>query len=279
MSTPRAEVLGRRARRLELAARRRGPARDPGARAAGRPRRCHAADQPGAIPAVATPVGREPAGRGHCARPPLRPAGTRWPRCRTTSPGDGVRARAGAHGRRDRPARQAHRSMFGAGRRRAVRVRAGCKVHDYGYDLLRYAHAGGQRLTAEARRQLDAMFDRDLHARCQATRPGLARLGCHLLAEGFTAVVSVNSWRQHYGNPTRSRCPAGRSGSPSRSWPRRCCPAWCAAAACPPRRWAAPGARRRHAGRPRPLRRLPARGQHRHGGARSLDDRRRGPLR
>jgi fucose 4-O-acetylase-like acetyltransferase len=81
-----------------------------------------------------------------------------------------------------------------------------CKVHDYGYDLLRYAHAGGQHLTRESRRQLDAMFDRDLHARCQ-TRHGLARVGCHLLAEGFTAAVSVNSWRQHYGNPAKESLP------------------------------------------------------------------------
>jgi fucose 4-O-acetylase-like acetyltransferase len=86
-----------------------------------------------------------------------------------------------------------------------------CKVHDYGYDLLRYAHAGGQQLTREARRQLDAMFDRDLHARCQ-TRRGLARVGCHLLAEGFTAAVAVNSWRQHYGNPARESLPGWSLG-------------------------------------------------------------------
>jgi fucose 4-O-acetylase-like acetyltransferase len=86
-----------------------------------------------------------------------------------------------------------------------------CKVHDYGYDLLRYAHAGGQHLTREARRQLDAMFDRDLHARCQ-TRHGLARVGCHLLAEGFTAAVSVNSWRQHYGNPAEESLPGWSLG-------------------------------------------------------------------
>jgi fucose 4-O-acetylase-like acetyltransferase len=76
-----------------------------------------------------------------------------------------------------------------------------CKVHDYGYDLLRYAHASGQHLTAEARRQLDAMFGRDLHARCRATRHGLARLGCHAVAGVFNTGVSVNSWRQRYGNP------------------------------------------------------------------------------
>jgi fucose 4-O-acetylase-like acetyltransferase len=87
-----------------------------------------------------------------------------------------------------------------------------CKVHDYGYDLLRYAHAGGQQLTPEARRRLDAMFDRDLHARCRATRQGLARVGCHLVAEGFTVAVSVNSWRQRYGNPARESLPGWTLG-------------------------------------------------------------------
>jgi hypothetical protein len=82
-----------------------------------------------------------------------------------------------------------------------------CTVHDYGYDLLRYAHATGQRLTPEARRQLDAMFDRDLHARCRVMGPGLAGAGCHLGADLFTAGVALNSWRQHHGNPAEERLP------------------------------------------------------------------------
>jgi fucose 4-O-acetylase-like acetyltransferase len=86
-----------------------------------------------------------------------------------------------------------------------------CKVHDYGYDLLRYADATGERLPAEARRQLDAKFDHDLHAQCR-TRHGLARTGCRLVAEGFTAVVAVNSWRQHYGNPARESLPGWTIG-------------------------------------------------------------------
>jgi hypothetical protein len=87
-----------------------------------------------------------------------------------------------------------------------------CKVHDYGYDLLRYAHATGQHLTAEARRQLDAMFARDLHARCRVTGRGLAGAGCHLVAELFTAGVSFNSWRQHHGNPAEERLPGWTPG-------------------------------------------------------------------
>jgi hypothetical protein len=87
-----------------------------------------------------------------------------------------------------------------------------CKVHDYGYDLLRYAHATGQQLTAEARRQIDAMFARDLHARCQVIGRGLAGAGCHLVAELFTAGVSFNSWRQHHGNPADERLPGWTLG-------------------------------------------------------------------
>jgi hypothetical protein len=82
-----------------------------------------------------------------------------------------------------------------------------CKVHDYGYDLLRYANASGQVLTGEARRQLDGMFDHDLHAQCRATSHGLARLGCGAVAEAFGAAVAFNSWRQHYGNPGKEPLP------------------------------------------------------------------------
>jgi fucose 4-O-acetylase-like acetyltransferase len=87
-----------------------------------------------------------------------------------------------------------------------------CKVHDYGYDLLRYAHATGQHLTGEARRQLDAMFGHDLHARCRATRHGLARVGCDTVAGVFNAGVSINSWRQRYGNPARESLPGWMLG-------------------------------------------------------------------
>jgi fucose 4-O-acetylase-like acetyltransferase len=83
-----------------------------------------------------------------------------------------------------------------------------CKVHDYGYDLLRYANATGQVLTAEARRQLDGMLGRDLHAQCRATSHGVAGLACGTVAELFTTGVSFNSWRQHYGNPGKEPLPA-----------------------------------------------------------------------
>jgi Prokaryotic phospholipase A2 len=93
------------------------------------------------------------------------------------------------------------------------RFHQACKVHDYGYDLLRYAHASGQQLTAEARRQLDAMLARDLHASCQLSGRGLAGAGCHLVAELFCAGVFFNSWRQHHGNPVEERLPGWGWGS------------------------------------------------------------------
>jgi hypothetical protein len=83
-----------------------------------------------------------------------------------------------------------------------------CKAHDYGYDLLRYAHATGQRLDPEARRQLDAMLGHDLHASCDAVRNGPARAGCDAVVEMFGTAVAVNSWRQRYGNPAAESLPA-----------------------------------------------------------------------
>jgi fucose 4-O-acetylase-like acetyltransferase len=87
------------------------------------------------------------------------------------------------------------------------RFQQACKVHDYGYDLLRYANATGQHLTGEARRQLDGMLGHDLRAQCDATRHGLARLGCHVVAQAFATGASLNSWRQHFGNPGRESPP------------------------------------------------------------------------
>jgi peptidoglycan/LPS O-acetylase OafA/YrhL len=177
--------------------------------------------QPGAVPAapggtpalVATPVGRGPAAAAVTAlatapagRDPLAAMPADFPAVMGYTPvparmADGTLRLAKPAGACSAPGGDA---PFG--------FEQACKVHDYGYDLLRYAHAGGQRLTAEARRQLDAMFDRDLHARCRAGGRGLARLGCDLLAEGFTAAVAVNSWRQHYGNPARESLPGWSLG-------------------------------------------------------------------
>ena len=182
MSTPRAEVLGRRARRprwrhavaVLLAILALGL---PAVRVDAMPR-----IQPGAVPAtpaagqapaVATPVGRGPAAAAVTALT-TAPAG-RDPL--VAVPGDFP----AVMGYMPVPARMADGTVRLAKPAGACSAPGGgapfgfeqvCKVHDYGYDLLRYAHAGGQRLTAEARRQLDAMFDWDLHARCQAKSLG-----------------------------------------------------------------------------------------------------------
>jgi fucose 4-O-acetylase-like acetyltransferase len=87
-----------------------------------------------------------------------------------------------------------------------------CKVHDYGYDLLRYAAAQGRRLDGEVRRRLDARFVRDLHAQCEATGRGLAAVGCHAVTEGFATGLAFNSWRQRYGNPARESVPGWALG-------------------------------------------------------------------
>ena len=222
MSTPRTEVLGRPPRRLRwrlaaavlLAILALGlPAVRVDAMPRTQPGPVPAAPAAGPVPAVATPVGRGPVAAAVTAlttapagRDPLAAVPDDFPAVMGYMP---VPARmAGGTVRLAKPTG----ACSAPGGDAPFGFEQVCKVHDYGYDLLRYAHAGGQGLTAEARRQLDAMFDRDLHARCQATRRGLARLGCHLLAEGFTAVVSVNSWRQHYGNPARESLPGWSLG-------------------------------------------------------------------
>jgi peptidoglycan/LPS O-acetylase OafA/YrhL len=222
MSTPRAKLLGRRARRprwrhaaaVLLAILALGlPAVRVDAMPRIQPDAVPATPAAGQAPAVATPVGRGPAAAAVTALT-TAPAG-RDPLAAV--PGDFP----AVMGYMPVPARMADGIVRLVKPTGACSVPGGgapfgfeqvCRVHDYGYDLLRYAHAGGQRLPAEARRQLDAMFDRDLHARCQASSHGLARPACHLLAEGFIVVVSVNSWRQHFGNPATESLPGWSLG-------------------------------------------------------------------
>jgi peptidoglycan/LPS O-acetylase OafA/YrhL len=82
-----------------------------------------------------------------------------------------------------------------------------CKVHDYGYDLLRYADAGGRPLDGEVRRRIDARLVHDLHAHCDATRRGLAEVACHVVTEVVASGVAFNSSRQRYGNPAEESFP------------------------------------------------------------------------
>jgi hypothetical protein len=77
---------------------------------------------------------------------------------------------------------------------------AGCKSHDLGYDLLRYAEFKGQPLPQDARRQLDDQLSRDMHARCVVNPRGSADQ-CHAVASLYTAGLTLNSWRQRWGPP------------------------------------------------------------------------------
>ncbi|MBM9467183.1 phospholipase A2 [Nakamurella leprariae] len=77
-----------------------------------------------------------------------------------------------------------------------------CKEHDLAYDLVRYAGRVGRPMPADARRQADAMFDRELHARCSEQPLGVWDAGvCHSLAESFAVMVEINSWRQGWYPP------------------------------------------------------------------------------
>lgn len=76
-----------------------------------------------------------------------------------------------------------------------------CQAHDYGYDLLRHAARRGAPLPPTARRHIDALFARDLHAHCDATRSGPGAMACHALARLSTSAVGLNAWRQGYGPP------------------------------------------------------------------------------
>ncbi|GGM45500.1 phospholipase [Longimycelium tulufanense] len=78
---------------------------------------------------------------------------------------------------------------------------AGCKAHDFGYDVLRYAERKGHPLGPEARRGIDDQLAADMHARC-ATQRGHDVVACHALANTYSAGLTFNSWRQRYGPPS-----------------------------------------------------------------------------
>jgi hypothetical protein len=73
-----------------------------------------------------------------------------------------------------------------------------CQAHDFGYDLLRYAQRKGQELPGEARGQLDAQLNEDLHTQCRADSSATA---CGATVSVFAAAVGFNSWRQVSGPP------------------------------------------------------------------------------
>lgn len=71
-----------------------------------------------------------------------------------------------------------------------------CRVHDFGYDLLRYADVTGRSAGAWARPALDRMLIDDMHAACDDLR-------CHAAAETARIGLALNTWRQRSGPPRR----------------------------------------------------------------------------
>ncbi|QQQ75595.1 hypothetical protein IOD16_31625 [Saccharothrix sp. 6-C] len=76
----------------------------------------------------------------------------------------------------------------------------GCKAHDLGYDLLRYAEHKGRPLGPDARKSLDARLAHDMHAQCDVNPRGHAAR-CHATAQLYAAGLEFNSWRQRWGPP------------------------------------------------------------------------------
>ncbi|MFC0113695.1 phospholipase A2 [Kibdelosporangium aridum] len=76
----------------------------------------------------------------------------------------------------------------------------GCKAHDLGYDLLRYAEKKGHPLPADLRRRLDDQLSRDMHKQCELNPKNSAGL-CEMVADLYTADLVVNSWHQRWGPP------------------------------------------------------------------------------
>lgn len=76
----------------------------------------------------------------------------------------------------------------------------GCKAHDLGYDMLRYAAAKGQPLSAELRERLDDRLSMDMHAQCDLNPRG-SPTSCEVVASLYTVGLVVNSWHQRWGPP------------------------------------------------------------------------------
>ncbi|WP_165960343.1 phospholipase A2 [Actinocrispum wychmicini] len=76
----------------------------------------------------------------------------------------------------------------------------GCKAHDFGYDVLRYADRKGHPLPAYLRRDLDNQLSKDMHAQCVLNPRGSAGK-CEAVADLYTVGLIVNSWHQRWGPP------------------------------------------------------------------------------
>jgi hypothetical protein len=77
---------------------------------------------------------------------------------------------------------------------------AGCKAHDLGYDLLRYADAKGHPLGPDLRERLDNQLSADMHGMCVINPRGSGGM-CQMVASLYTVGLIVNSWHQRWGPP------------------------------------------------------------------------------
>ncbi|MGH3881053.1 MAG: phospholipase A2 [Actinophytocola sp.] len=76
----------------------------------------------------------------------------------------------------------------------------GCKAHDLGYDMLRYAERKGQPLSPDLRERLDDRLSTDMHAQCRLNPRGSPTF-CEVVASLYTVGLVVNSWHQRWGPP------------------------------------------------------------------------------
>ncbi len=76
----------------------------------------------------------------------------------------------------------------------------GCKAHDLGYDLLRYAEEKGEPLGPDPRRRLDRQLADDMHGQCERNPQGSAGT-CGIVATLYSAGLVANSWHQRWGPP------------------------------------------------------------------------------
>ncbi len=76
----------------------------------------------------------------------------------------------------------------------------GCKAHDLGYDMLRYAERKGQPLAPRVRERLDDRLSADMHAQCRLNPRGSPAF-CQVVASLYTVGLVVNSWHQRWGPP------------------------------------------------------------------------------
>ncbi len=76
----------------------------------------------------------------------------------------------------------------------------GCKAHDLGYDMLRYAARKGQPLDPALRERLDDRLSQDMHAQCRLNPRGSPAF-CEVVASLYTVGLVVNSWHQRWGPP------------------------------------------------------------------------------